>query len=716
MTNHHISIFFITLLIIILTCCSCSDSKTGQSGQQAIIYNTPDASSLIKLDTSRSADALSAAKDSFVEKIDTSVIAEDIFTQDIAQTNTNKADSSSSDTQSPIDVAQKDAGPVLPKCQDKDGDGFGINCDNGVDCDDNNPNFSAVCPDCTKKNYTGCACKGVAANCYSGEAQWLGKGLCQAGVQLCKTGFWSDCKGETLPTPEVCDSKDNDCDGLIDEGVLSSCGTCDLSCTKQKIGPDFGNPFDIKDKKGLKLNKKGHIELDVGKSNVDLSNIWIANSSEATVSKLNTKTGKEVGRYKVCGSPSRTSVDLEGDVWVGCRSDGGVVKITNDKKLCADKNGNGVIDTATDINNNGKIDSNEVKPYKSDECVKFIVYPDGKTVTRAAGVDKDNYAWMGFWNSKRLRRLHPLTGASTDMININCNPYGLVIDQKGIIWVSGRGCSALVRVDPKTKAVTNVGNGKGSPYGINVDMFGKIWIANTNTYTSRYDPITGAWNSVQHNKRSRGVATSNDGHVYVALDTTSTVAKINAVTLTVVAHISLGGGRYPVGIAVDYDGYVWAVNQSKATATKIDTNKNKVIGEYPVGSGPYTYSDMTGYTLHNYTAPKGDYSHTFGYSGWSGTVSESKITTKWEKIFVDAATPPKAFIQVRYKASDSLKGLTTTPWSKKYGPYPPAQMPLNIKNVIGKFLKVEVFMQAGDNKLSPIIKALTAEGKSIVLP
>ena len=185
-----------------------------------------------------------------------------------------------------------------------------------------------------------------------------------------------------------------------------------------------------------------------------------------------------------------------------------------------------------------------------------------------------------------------------------------------------------------------MGNGKGSPYGINVDMFGKIWIANTNTYTSRYDPIVGAWNSVQHNQRSRGVATSNDGHVYVALDTTSNVAKINAVTLTVVAHISLGGGRYPVGIAVDYDGYVWAVNQSKATASKVDPNKNKVIGEYPVGKGPYTYSDMTGYTLHNYTAPKGDYSHTFGYSGWSGTVAESKNTTKWEKIFVDAATPP----------------------------------------------------------------------------
>ena len=703
------------IVLILALLIGCSDSQKGQDFKTPIGYNTPDAQTLIPSDTSSTtADsvALSGDATAIVDSDSSTTSQVDTFLSEVAQSDTS---SSSSDTQSATDTTKKDTGPPKLICIDKDKDGFGINCDAGPDCDDSNPNFAVVCPDCTKKNYVGCACKGVAANCYTGNPQWIGKGVCQAGVQLCKGGYWGDCKGETLPTPEICNGKDDDCDALIDEGVLSSCGTCDLSCTQQKIGPDFGTPFDIGSSKGIKKNKSGYIELDIGKSNVDLNHIWIANSSEKTISKLNTKTGNEVGRYRVCGSPSRTSVDLNGDVWVGCRSDGGVVKIINEKNKCIDKNNNGSIQTSQDTNNNKQIESNEMLPYQQDECVKFIVYPDGATVARAAGVDKDNYAWMGFWNSKRLRRLHPLTGASTDMININCNPYGLVIDQKGIIWVSGRGCSSLVRVDPKTKAVTKVGNGKGSPYGINVDMFGKIWIANTNTYTSRYDPITGAWNSVSHNKRSRGVATSNDGHVYVALDSTSTIAKINAVTLTVVAHISLGGGRYPVGIAVDYDGYVWAVNQSKGTASKVDMNKNKVIGEYKVGSGPYTYSDMTGYTLHNYTAPKGDFSHTFGYSGWSGTVNESKITTKWEKIMIDVTLPPKSYIKVRYKVGNSLSKLKTAPWSKSFGPYPPAQMPLMLQNATGKFLKVEIFMQANDKKLSPIIKSLSAKGKAVVV-
>ncbi|MCB9565820.1 MAG: hypothetical protein H6710_01110 [Myxococcales bacterium] len=51
-----------------------------------------------------------------------------------------------------------------------------------------------------------------------------------------------------------------------------------------------------------------------------LSYIWISNSSQATVSKINTKTAIEEGRYRVQGgSPSRTSVNLQGDVAVSSR-------------------------------------------------------------------------------------------------------------------------------------------------------------------------------------------------------------------------------------------------------------------------------------------------------------------------------------------------------------------------------------------------------------
>ena len=618
----------------------------------------------------------------------------------------------SGDTSQPADAANA--------CVDADNDGYGVGCSKGSDCDDTNPNFNLVCPDCSKANHPGCPCKIAAANCYSGDPSWIGKGACIVGVQLCKSGFWGTCDGEVLPTPEACNGKDDNCNGLVDEGVLSSCGTCDMSCTKQEIGPDFGNPFDPgKDSSnGVGIDKNGYVVLDATKAAFDLNHIWIANSSEATISKLDTKTGWEVARYKACGNPSRTSVDLVGDVWVGCRAGGGVMKIAVKQTSCVDKNGNGKIDTSVDLDGNHVIGANEMLPLGQDECVIINVIPDaGEQIIRAAGVDKENHIWLGGWNTKRLFRLEPTAGNKVDQVQLSCNPYGLTIDQKGVVWAQ---CPSggLVRMDPAVVPhTTQQFPYPSGAYGINVDAIGNLWVASGGN-ASRFDAITQQWGVIAlGGSGGRGVATSADGYAYIAMDSSSAIAKINIVTLTKEATISLGSGRFPVGIAVDFDGYVWAVNQSKASASKVDPKAAQVIGEYPVGSGPYTYSDMTGYTLHNYTAPKGHYTHVFGFSSYSGTVAEAKSKTVWELVTADVVVPAKGFVKVRWRVGESLKALDTQPWSADYGPFPPATFPIDLtlepKPVEGKFLQVEVFMQAGQDKISPILKSLQAKGKQI---
>ncbi|MCO4761558.1 MAG: hypothetical protein KC502_08650 [Myxococcales bacterium] len=612
----------------------------------------------------------------------------------------------------------KDSGASGVSCVDKDKDGFGKGCPAGSDCDDNNPNFSTVCPDCSKQNHPGCPCNTGAANCYSGEPKWIGKGACQAGVQLCKAGFWGPCSGEVLPTPEACNTKDDNCNGLVDEGVLSTCGTCDMSCTQQKLGPGSGTPFDpsTASSNGVGVDKNGFVVLDKSKVNVDLNHIWVANSSQATVSKVNTKTGWEVGRYKICGNPSRTSVDLNGDVWVGCRSGGGVAKIINSAKNCTDKNGNGKIDTSKDANGDHIISANEM--VANDECVQFIVKPGGN-VARAAGVDKDNHAWIGFWSKQMLYRLEPTAGKTVASVKLPCRPYGLVIDQKGIVWVQGAGCG-LVRVDPKTKQVKKFTPPfKYHAYGINVDMFGNIWFGG-GWGAVRYDPVKNTWFKAPGVKSSSAVATGMDGFTYVVNDGPSTVTKIHSLTGAPQGTISLGSGRGPHGVALDYDGYVWAVNLSKSTVSKVSPTLMKVVGEYPVGKGPYTYSDMTGYTLNNFTAPKGHYTHVFGFGTWSGQVSEAKTTTVWSQIHAEVETPKGAYVKVRYRAADSIKLLEKALWSKELGPFPVLTFPIDLTKkgqVKARYLQVELFLQAASKtKLSPKIKSLSAKGKQVFIP
>ncbi len=77
-------------------------------------------------------------------------------------------------------------------------------------------------------------------SCYSGKAGTKNVGVCKEGVSLCVSGRWGPCKGERLPSSEVCGNQlDDDCDGKVDESCI---------CTPGEKKPCYTGPSGTRNK------------------------------------------------------------------------------------------------------------------------------------------------------------------------------------------------------------------------------------------------------------------------------------------------------------------------------------------------------------------------------------------------------------------------------------------------------------------------------------
>ncbi len=409
------------------------------------------------------------------------------------------------------------------------------------------------------------------------------------------TSAGSSSTGPALP---VCGN------GLPEEGEACDDGndfdkdSCSNTCTKVPCDQQEGNPGEL------------------------LSFIWIANSSQGTVSKINTKTGIEVGRYRVeGGSPSRTSVNLMGDVAVSSRDPGGVTKIAAREVDCKDKNGNGMIETSKG--------PNDILALGADECVLWTKkvpspgYGFGPRATAWEGGKPDPdtcvsptprlwFGWMDAGNTAHFERVDGDTGVTLDTVMYpwkpGYSPYGGAVNAVGDFFVTGLSTQPAISINAQTLAITDFGIPQGCKYGMTLDTNGNIWNGGCNdSAVYHYDMQTKAWSNIGNAGGSRvnGMMADADGNVWGAGSSPCRLVHIDAATKKYVNNnIPLPGCQNPWGVSIDIDGYVWVVDMSANQAYKVHPDTYQVELTVKGLVGPYTYSDMTGAALNAQVNPQ----------------------------------------------------------------------------------------------------------------
>lgn len=369
---------------------------------------------------------------------------------------------------------------------------------------------------------------------------------------------------------------------------------------------------------------------------VDFSFIWVANSPDGTVSKIDTQSAVEVARYRTGPGddpdPSRTSVDLDGDVAVLNRG-GGVTKIAALAERCVDANGDGTIATSTG--------PDDVLPWGEDECVLWyqelpLNEPEPgdhtwgpRPIAWDAGMsDPDDSCavfgarlWVGWYsgtasNQGLFWRLDGSTGAVLDEVTVDAwsqipltalRPYGAAVDVHGDLWVLGKN-NQLVRIDSETLEYQKYYAGAlASFYGLAVDAQGNPWIGECNGVVTRFNPASGTFEAVVQTQGCvRGVQVDREGRAWFAGNDPCRLVEVDTQTGTLTNdNIALPGCQTPVGVSIDVEGYVWVVDKDADRAYKVDPDSYAVVQEVDGLDSPYTYSDMTGAGLRLVTFPEG---------------------------------------------------------------------------------------------------------------
>lgn len=428
-----------------------------------------------------------------------------------------------------------------------------------------------------------------------------------------------------------------------DDGPGSTSGTDDATSTDSETDASTTEAESTDDGGPPKLDVGGALDIPMDCQGGDFeelefSNLWVANTNDGTVSKVDTLTVEEIALYDVFpdgidgGWPSRTSVNLNGDMVVANRCDkggdpvaegcGGVTMIVAREEDCEDRNNDNQITTSQG--------AGDLLGWMEDECVIWhtpITQRSNRPVAWTSGdFDEQACRWSNakVWTASSngadattglVYLLDGATGDIEETVTVEGWPgtdraiYGGAVDSNNDFWFIGGYGNSLGRVfiDDFSYEVIDI---PGQPYGVMVDAEDRPWVSGGSAF-HRYDPDADNWDSGACTQTCVSITQDHDGFVWIAGGNNDGRAlKVDPNMMSVVDKITVAdlpdvsGPAW--GISVDVENFLWLIETGGAPtkAFKIDTETY----DYDFFDNParmYTYSDMTGFGLANVADPAG---------------------------------------------------------------------------------------------------------------
>ncbi|MGE0482480.1 MAG: right-handed parallel beta-helix repeat-containing protein [Phycisphaerae bacterium] len=562
-------------------------------------------------------------------------------------------------------------------------------------------------------------------------------------------GVSADCNYNGIP--DSCDIAESRSPDANEDGVPDDC-----QCRPAR--GDFSSDADFE--LGWLVNLRHTLAGDALERNQDaipLPYLWAPLSGLSRVIRVNTLTGDVQGDYATApanqlGDPSRTAVDLDGNLWIANRNDlafpgtGSVVKVgyvvggtrcdgagfpdpLGDYlkppfvySSCVDRNRDGLIATSRGL---GDVRAwydlspeNATADDADDECICRYVAVRG-TGVRHLSVDKSNNLWTGGRDNHLFDVVDGFTGAAQPVsFSVMGGGYGGLIDYAGYLWSAERlgvDSGRLLRVD--TTSAQNplpaiVCSGSADTYTVTTGRLGQVWTTEFAANEIRQIAadgtlLTSIGTGDPDGDRGIAMTVSDDG--LLALVASSGGATVSRILLQPdppdPLSIALGeDGLEPTGLAVDPAGMVWATCRTGNTLKRINP-ATQPSGPHvdltitlPANAAPYSYTDQTGQlTLHN----TGIGTWTVVHDG--GTFNAEWHLLRWNREGV-CDDPLPGDLEVSVRAADQRTELTARAFAA-------VEEGRRFDDVRGRYLEIRVrFCGAGPDVLphSPVLCDLSA--------